>query len=125
GETEGRSRAPSRRPVDPRVCGGNARTPENRMPVSGRSPRMRGKPRIRDVEIHLGGSIPAYAGETSTRRKAPAWRKVDPRVCGRNESIQQGRRYDYGRSPRMRGKQRPKHKDTMREGSIPAYAGET
>ena len=86
---------------------------------------MRGKPLQRVEERLREGSIPAYAGETCrSLRKARFW-TVDPRVCGGNTPAFVDTIHLAGRSPRMRGKRRPRIASISFLGSIPAYAGET
>src|SRR5690606_20448659 len=73
--------------VDPRVCGGNVSVTCYLTVLYGRSPRMRGKRPTRRSDRHRRGSIPAYAGETSSTKPPPASTRVDPRVCGGNEVV--------------------------------------
>ena len=49
--------------VDPRVCGGAASFMSPRAASGGRSPRVRGSRPHHGRQCHLGGSIPACAGE--------------------------------------------------------------
>ena len=48
----------------PRVCGEHVGSQFLGKIVEGSSPRMRGTPNPRHVNKHLGGIIPAYAGNT-------------------------------------------------------------
>ena len=71
------------------------------------------------------GSIPAYAGETVDDAKAPVVPWVDPRVRGGDEVEDDAGNPVPGRSPRTRGRPYPQRRGIGRQGSIPAYAGET
>ncbi len=70
------------RKVDPRVRGGDLVRGDQRFPLSGRSPRARGRP----VDSHCAGtsprSIPACAGETLRVMIFYFNSGVDPRVRG-------------------------------------------
>ena len=125
----GETRRPARRSrgasVDPRVCGGNDTTMMNMPVFPGRSPRMRGKLQlVKECAVHPR-SIPAYAGETKWGLTGKRSVQVDPRVCGGNLASPPRISLRPGRSPRMRGKQRPNQIAKAAFRSIPAYAGET
>ena len=90
----------------------------------GLSPRMRGN-RITSVPGMLrAGSIPAYAGEPALDFSIVPIPRVYPRVCGGTERPAFPPGPGSGLSPRMRGNQRHTRRQIVREGSIPAYAGE-
>ena len=50
--------------------------------------------------------------------------RVYPRVCGGTVRLRRRPHCDWGLSPRVRGNRRPVRVDVVREGSIPACAGE-
>src|SRR5690606_7344606 len=91
----------------------------------GRSPHTRGKPAIHGRSAAAGRSIPAYAGETVARSRAPSRGPVDPRIRGGNHRQEGLGRSSCGRSPHTRGKPVRVITITAEERSIPAYAGET
>ena len=111
--------------VDPRACGGDPASTSGRLVSAGRSPRMRGRPRINQREARVGRSIPAHAGETPPAAAQGLRQGVDPRACGVDSSAWFARVCGAGRSPRMRGRRLPPHGDRPPLGSIPAHAGET
>ena len=86
---------------------------------------MRGKRRR-----HVGGghglrNIPAYAGKTCAPplRAYGCWEH--PRVCGENVSPTPLAQFEWGTSPRMRGKRLRPALFAIENGNIPAYAGKT
>ena len=70
-------------------------------------------------------SIPAWAGETRTELAEPYAGKVYPRVGGGNRRPTIGAGALEGLSPRGRGKLQIVSRAYQRDGSIPAWAGET
>ena len=110
--------------VYPRVCGG---TPRRRVMWTGwhgLSPRVRGNLNISPVATPAWGSIPACAGEPTSRRIADAGRGVYPRVCGGTRPAYGYSPADRGLSPRVRGNRQEMVKPVAMVGSIPACAGE-
>ena len=111
-------------PVYPRVCGGTYGV----MPVPdakhGLSPRVRGNHERRPASSLRPGSIPACAGEPSTRRRRVCNSAVYPRVCGGTISIGGTDLSDHGLSPRVRGNPCPCRRHGHPHRSIPACAGE-
>ena len=80
---------------------------------------------MRDGAIHLvGRSIPACAGEPIARTRRRFARRVYPRVRGGTVSRHRRRGRLGGLSPRARGNLVDHLVEVMREGSIPACAGE-
>ena len=78
-------------------------------------------------DFHQGSShrsIPAYAGEPSSRQLGDLARTVYPRVCGGTGTIAVQLPIAAGLSPRMRGNLRVAVTRALTTGSIPAYAGE-
>ena len=115
---------PTSRWVYPRVCGGTCPPLKQPYARQGLSPRVRGN---RHDEGQFGvifGSIPACAGEPSTR-SAPAGRcGVYPRVCGGTALRSLETASLPGLSPRVRGNPLVYSGGGPRPRSIPACAGE-
>ena len=111
--------------VYPRVGGGNHSQQDGIGGGGGLSPRGRGKRQVCPPYRAIGGSIPAWAGETQTGVSVEARRGVYPRVGGGNGPGTAEQRRNAGLSPRGRGKRVVimAHRDELR--SIPAWAGET
>ena len=124
GETPPIGTAGSLEGVYPRVGGGNSTLIMPEAIGKGLSPRGRGK---HSVHAFLGnklGSIPAWAGETTLRRRRTTIRGVYPRVGGGNPPPTWPPPPAPGLSPRGRGKRRRRLPRTSQR-SIPAWAGET
>ena len=94
-------------------------------PMSGTSPRMRGKHLVSSNGIHVLRNIPAYAGKTSTNSPHARLNREHPRVCGENKVFKGLSLGKKGTSPRMRGKPKRQPQITDRVRNIPAYAGKT
>ena len=111
--------------VYPRVGGGNACAAASASARAGLSPRGRGKL----VPVLLGPavyrSIPAWAGETLSRRLWGPLPPVYPRVGGGNHVSEVGCVLPTGLSPRGRGKRCQGGYVGLCRRSIPAWAGET
>ena len=93
--------------------------------VWGRSPRVRGRPRLVGRTARSPGSIPAGAGETCRQILERALFEVDPRGCGGDRCAPATRCGRRGRSPRVRGRHGRILANARPQGSIPAGAGET
>ena len=76
------------------------------------------------VAPHLGGSIPAHAGEPAVRRRAARVFRVYPRPRGGTETSKARTRARGGLSPPTRGNPGVRARRIRRPGSIPAHAGE-
>ena len=111
--------------VYPRVGGGNVNQRPPSRPVGGLSPRGRGKPFDAGGRVDCGGSIPAWAGETSKKTTASMLSRVYPRVGGGNDKSCGSGWQGSGLSPRGRGKRPRARPSGRRRRSIPAWAGET
>ena len=110
--------------VYPRVGGGTACAARFIQPNAGLSPRGRGNLVIRlsrDADI---GSIPAWAGEPPRLSPRPAMHGVYPRVGGGTRPATAGPEDSWGLSPRGRGNRSVAVPVSVREWSIPAWAGE-
>ena len=113
-----------RQGVYPRVCGGTiAFDPPAASPL-GLSPRVRGNRGRNGKSRQLSGSIPACAGEPSSRLSMPARSAVYPRVCGGTCVVVDYALLCQGLSPRVRGNPGDMGRRPRRAGSIPACAGE-
>ena len=126
--------------VYPRACGGTQDEVTAIVREEGLSPRLRGNPEVGNDSGTHQGSIPAPAGEPfspvpssvltgvypracgGTRAPECLGSGVYPRACGGNQL--DAATLDRGLSPRLRGNLHPIIPDPMREGSIPAPAGE-
>ena len=106
GKTVVRRRTASSERAHPRACGENLMNSSSSTRVKGSSPRVRGKPDGAGDPGAEVGLIPACAGKTGRRPRAPLRRSAHPRVCGENPSS--GRQFPpvRGSSPRVRGKPR-------------------
>ena len=98
-------KSPARPAVYPRVGGGNAIAPARSALALGLSPRGRGKPAGSKSSVARCGSIPAWAGETAALAGGIVLARVYPRVGGGNVDIQRQHPDGVGLSPRGRGKQ--------------------
>ena len=118
-EIGGRGRA------HPRVCGENPRFSLPFLPVSGSSPRVRGKPGLGGHKDFMVGLIPACAGKTPRGCGDFQLHWAHPRVCGENYYLVRGGIATMGSSPRVRGKRIGCCHDASLPGLIPACAGKT
>ena len=110
--------------VYPRVGGG---TSAHSFPVSGKqglSPRGRGNRPVRQSPNVGGRSIPAWAGEPKRSGYSGKNHRVYPRVGGGTQLRKTARKRIWGLSPRGRGNRDPGTVRTLRNRSIPAWAGE-
>src|SRR5439155_451954 len=125
GPTEGarHPRVPSEN--DPRVRGTDARKATSRTPASERSPRTRDRLRGHAGRRQQGGTIPAYAGPTSTRCASALITRNDPRVRGTDWATSWRDEANRERSPRTRDRLTPTPTRTAWTRTIPAYAGPT
>ena len=122
------SRQGSRRRADgdhPRVCGEHTwpDVPLHQLP--GSSPRMRGTLLNGMILSEDSGIIPAYAGNTRSRRAVRVWKRDHPRVCGEHSAASCICSRNSGSSPRMRGTLPHFGCRIEHYGIIPAYAGNT
>ena len=74
-------------PDHPRACGANQVEVAPFEPVSGSSPRMRGKHRVIVAQVHRARIIPAHAGQTCSWPPRPRTTPDHPRACGANTWI--------------------------------------
>ena len=122
GPTPGRN-SPSR--AHPRACGENALSSSVGAPVSGSSPRVRGKRGGDGEDAGLRGLIPARAGKTSARPRPTPPARAHPRACGENFGELDADTAAPGSSPRVRGKRSRQGRRRRFLGLIPARAGKT
>ena len=109
----------------PRVCGENTMRTLLRSMLSGSSPRVRGKRRLRVSNRTAPGLIPACAGKTRPGASPVPGIRAHPRVCGENPRSLERPRKARGSSPRVRGKRVVQSIRRDRPGLIPACAGKT
>ena len=109
----------------PRVCGEHVQNALGRFNVAGSSPRMRGTHARNRSGRRNPRIIPAYAGNTCSRRQLRPCRRDHPRVCGEHPSLKPYSASFAGSSPRMRGTRRVDGGVDVLPGIIPAYAGNT
>ncbi len=119
------SGAPVWAPVDPRVGGGDIQDAKTWPSGHGRSPRGRGRRYVGKVKGGPVGSIPAWAGETTTTAEELMSSTVDPRVGGGDRRALVLTLCSGGRSPRGRGRLQAGTRALKECRSIPAWAGET
>ncbi len=110
--------------VYPRVCGGTSPRSIDFAKPRGLSPRVRGNQRAPCNGNARQWSIPACAGEPSSRRLGRWGTRVYPRVCGGTPNAPLVLRDGEGLSPRVRGNRRQDPPRADQNGSIPACAGE-
>ena len=94
------------------------------MKAVGLSPRLRGNPTRSVGRLHLGGSIPAPAGEPTLTKTHPSNSRVYPRACGGTSPNRLAGRTIMGLSPRLRGNLGTGQALSLASRSIPAPAGE-
>ena len=109
----------------PRACGANHSGTIRPTSCIGSSPRMRGKPLLGKRRVGLRRIIPAHAGQTGNANMPHGKPTDHPRACGANYGRTGISGYDYGSSPRMRGKPYPNQTNYCRSRIIPAHAGQT
>ena len=109
----------------PRVCGEHPHFSVVNNGGAGSSPRMRGTHARNRSGRRNPRIIPAYAGNTCSRRQLRPCRRDHPRVCGEHPSLKPYSASFAGSSPRMRGTPCPRGFSSFSLGIIPAYAGNT
>ena len=109
----------------PRACGENTTSPSASAATAGSSPRMRGKPRMKQARSVSVGLIPAHAGKTPRKDFRPLIAPAHPRACGENVDRSTVRAEKAGSSPRMRGKPLRRLSAMFSARLIPAHAGKT
>ena len=125
GKTQIPTSASQRTKAHPRACGENLCAPIGYVPVSGSSPRMRGKRFSGVLYDAFEGLIPAHAGKTRSFTSPVSGSSAHPRACGENLEPSPRVRGKRGSSPRMRGKQSYEEFTEHMLGLIPAHAGKT
>ena len=106
------------------MCGGSSARGRNARQTQGLSPRVRGKRPAPLPRQTRHRSIPACAGEAWSARPPSHHPRVYPRVCGGSPPRPLQRWWQWGLSPRVRGKLNLKRRHPRNERSIPACAGE-
>ena len=109
--------------VHPRACGELVFTLSVRYFLAGSSPRMRGTPKPRYINIAIYRFIPAHAGNSHLRLKVFGVQTVHPRACGELAHLVGSRLPVAGSSPRMRGTRLTNAAAPSAGRFIPAHAG--
>ena len=104
GQTDGLTSDGSVVTDHPRACGANTVSVRDWNAPVGSSPRMRGKPASPPPTSSTRRIIPAHAGQTGRRSRAPPVTPDHPRACGANATSLVPKAMMAGSSPRMRGK---------------------
>ena len=89
--------------VHPRVCGEQRLISSDVGAVAGSSPRVRGTGYRRFARRYRHRFIPACAGNSCMRSRAPVCLSVHPRVCGEQDPLGGPVGWLVGSSPRVRG----------------------
>ena len=110
--------------VYPRVGGGTGQQPKRPPEIVGLSPRGRGNQHDSVEKGAVPGSIPAWAGEPTSRWQHDTRSKVYPRVGGGTSELMREIEDARGLSPRGRGNHGYPGCPSVQLGSIPAWAGE-
>ncbi len=110
--------------VYPRACGGTSSCSRCSPWMRGLSPRLRGNHALQVLVESLERSIPAPAGEPTTRRIRRSPSSVYPRACGGTIHSWSRGGISAGLSPRLRGNLPEDPRALGSVGSIPAPAGE-
>ncbi len=125
GNTDSPDGTPRRGTVHPRACGEHGTRGLRKLVTDGPSPRMRGTPVQRGLMDLAGRSIPAHAGNTTSRPRQGSCGPVHPLACGEHSTRRPERSRPSGPSPRMRGTPGECDHAAPLGWSIPAHAGNT
>ena len=125
GKTESNGRAVTHSGAHPRAGGENPASQMKKEPLSGSSPRGRGKPKRLASNGVWSGLIPARAGKTTRSWITVADEGAHPRAGGENLSFRPYLSRLVGSSPRGRGKPTVGGAEVREHGLIPARAGKT
>ena len=125
GKTSCSRRARASRPAHPRACGENSTAPSRPAAPVGSSPRVRGKPFLKDDADLESRLIPARAGKTRHGGDRHRQHRAHPRACGENGRPEDVLPRRSGSSPRVRGKPPHPLAQSNPGGLIPARAGKT
>ena len=98
---------------------------DDRLPLLGSSPRLRGALGQFSGGSGLDGLIPASAGSTRHVAGVHARTTAHPRVCGEHLRVVHGNRHGHGSSPRLRGAHKMNSIPMQLDRLIPASAGST
>ena len=98
--------------VYPRGCGGAISATRKPTGLRGLSPRVRASLADAHPEIDAGGSIPAGAGEPALKKSPASIIRVYPRGCGGAEHPAYSLAWQWGLSPRVRGSQDLRRRDS-------------
>jgi len=110
---------------DPRTGGDDVQSAEDAVRAFGRSPRGRGRARVRASRVSSLRKIPARAGTTTGRRRGGSAAPEDPRAGGDDWTAARASGPAKGRSPRGRGRPALNKSSGAYGRKIPARAGTT
>ena len=115
----------NRRRDHPRVCGEHRACGVLHRPCRGSSPRVRGTQSPDWTSPRRSGIIPACAGNTTPSERSSPLTRDHPRVCGEHIGDLGTFEFIEGSSPRVRGTRLRARLRRLRNGIIPACAGNT
>ncbi len=108
----------------PRIRGTNLFPAPKVTSTTGSSPHTRDKCTWQEERGALCRIIPAYAGQILISMKGQSQREDHPRIRGTNACFYRVRYSTLGSSPHTRDKSYISYQKDVREGIIPAYAGQ-
>ncbi len=125
GDTSGSLSRGGGKAVHPRAGGGHATKGPIGTATTGSSPRRRGTPTARRLDLGQWRFIPAQAGDTRTGRFPARRGAVHPRAGGGHAMMVHEHLPDVGSSPRRRGTPGRGAYEQSHDRFIPAQAGDT
>ena len=125
GKTSRKTAASSTSWAHPRAGGENDVMRRVDAPLTGSSPRGRGKPIVTLAAFTVARLIPARAGKTNCHTRGLHSRAAHPRAGGENARCRLTSFRGLGSSPRGRGKRRRRSRPDVDPRLIPARAGKT
>ena len=108
----------------PRACGATRHRRGRCCQESGLSPRVRGNQAMPNKNLPTFGPIPARAGQPFRRVFIDTTNMAYPRACGATDRLAVVIDRPRGLSPRVRGNLRQGGRHGLRQGPIPARAGQ-
>ena len=109
----------------PRACGEHTLAEDSFRREAGSSPRLRGTRLASTTTYGSRGIIPALAGNTMTITCLPTFSRDHPRACGEHRLSPAPDTPGTGSSPRLRGTRPITKIGYVKNGIIPALAGNT
>ncbi|CAO3416165.1 hypothetical protein [Azospirillum endophyticum] len=107
------------------MCGATGGRPGTVAHGKDLSPHVRGNRRLCLGLCRPAGSIPACAGQSSSRYRRRSLYRVYPRMCGAIAGATRHAVAQWGLSPHVRGNPQQRGRVVLRQGSIPACAGQS